>query len=808
MQSTTPLVEKLEMYVSFHASEDERNRQVFQNYLHNTLNLTKAEWFAEKLSPAIHALLTETGEQHNTIVDEVFLKWREEKETIMNPETAPKPKHRIVTEDDKRWEAPDVAKAEDLTKINTSPPEDKAIRKDVLFFGPSTDISSINDCLNDVVTQDDDGKISYEAPGTVALVDDGDYDLLIQSSMGRVVEPAKEGPKPSRKSDRDEDALRRQMFVAQSAPQGAAPVPGRLPKEYFYNGQKHGLMPLNPEDIVGDKHVKFHHGDLKFLSMLLRGHELEDHPLVFDKGCWTDVDALLNHFNACRDRRCGIRQILRAAKADKKGRIRLQGIDIPMRETIGQPLFPVRIRVSQGHNKKLVKDADTDLFLASRFYSLLDDSQAERMSSVKDVTVLPFNQVPKKLYHRTNERGMSGILQGGMIPGCAKSDWLKHYLSEVHIHDTSYKSWMRSNQPIEVTIDPTKAMEAGCESFVTETEGVLTRGTIPPSCVISAVDTTKKDLPLYVAKDDTATREGEPGSSFRAKRDYEETASASSAPPPKQAPTAPKAVASKKMPKSSPKPSAAPTAKLEDVIIDDDEATRKGDPLDAVKVDDDEGDTTDAGEEEGYPLGSHPCAQCQSVVANGMLFCLRRRAPQTDESAKVTKRFFDNIKLRKRILATAAAGANKPIEALLTADLHHMRGGSKKRGRMRVEAATIRDAKDRRQRAAKLNCPSVAERFDKDDQFKTRMMQEGRNMENMQKFDYLSIAILPDPGRSGEQRHLRAGSHYTSDYGQATGVAPAKLVFYAHAKWSPYARSGHGGISQSSSLLRDCRGQC
>ena len=177
-QSATPLVEKLEVYDSFHASEDERNRQVFQNYLHSTLNLTMAEWLAEKLSLAIHALLArykhrETGEQHNPIVDDVFAKWREEKETIMNPETAPKPKHRIVTEDDRLWEAPDVAKAEDLTKVNTTPPEDKAIRKDVPFFGPSTDISSINECLNDVVTQDDDGKIS-EALGTVALVDDGD----------------------------------------------------------------------------------------------------------------------------------------------------------------------------------------------------------------------------------------------------------------------------------------------------------------------------------------------------------------------------------------------------------------------------------------------------------------------------------------------------------------------------------------------------------------------------------------------------------------------------------------------------------
>eukprot|EP00439_Symbiodinium_sp_Y106_P002047 s5693_g1.t1 len=105
--------------------------------------------------------------------------------------------------------------------------------------------------------------------------------------------------------------------------------------------------------------------------------------------------------------------------------------------------------------------------------------------------------------------------------------------------------------------------------------------------------------------------------------------------------------------------------------------------------------------------------------------------------------------------------------------------GSKKRGQMSAEAATILDAKDRRQRAAKLNYPSVAERFDKDDQFKTRMMQEGRNMEDMQQFDYLSYAVLPG---SEEQRHLRAGPHYTSDYGQATGVAPAKLVFYAHCE--------------------------
>ena len=64
---------------------------------------------------------------------------------------------------------------------------------------------------------------------------------------------------------------------------------------------------------------------------------------------------------------------------------------------------------------------------------------------------------------------------------------------------------------------------------------------------------------------------------------------------------------------------------------DDDEATRKGEPLVDAKIGDEEGDTTDAGEEEDYPLGSHPCSQCQTLVTNGMLFCLRCKAPQRSD---------------------------------------------------------------------------------------------------------------------------------------------------------------------------------
>ena len=45
--------------------------------------MTKSEWLAEKLAPAVHALLPrfthqEIGEDHNPIVEATFAKWRED----------------------------------------------------------------------------------------------------------------------------------------------------------------------------------------------------------------------------------------------------------------------------------------------------------------------------------------------------------------------------------------------------------------------------------------------------------------------------------------------------------------------------------------------------------------------------------------------------------------------------------------------------------------------------------------------------------------------------------------------------------
>ncbi|CAE7831496.1 pntA [Symbiodinium sp. CCMP2592] len=278
VQTTSSLVEKLEMYDSFHAREDRRNRELFQTYLHATFNASRSEWLAQKMTPCVRALLVryehfETGSgANNPVLEDVFQQWRAEKDQLMNPKQA---KPMQVTQEDKMWEAPDAADATDVTKISKKLPMDKAIRKDVPRIGATTDVSAVAECINDIVTQDADGKVSYNTPGTVELVDEGEQVDPIPSSIGRVIEPA--APKKTKKSDRDEDAMRRLMFIDESAPQGAAAMP-ELPNEYFYNGKKHLMKPFNPEDIVGDRHVTFKHGDLKFLTKLLRGHEMDDFP--------------------------------------------------------------------------------------------------------------------------------------------------------------------------------------------------------------------------------------------------------------------------------------------------------------------------------------------------------------------------------------------------------------------------------------------------------------------------------------------------------------------------------------------------
>ena len=133
--------------------------------------------------------------------------------------------------------------------------------------------------------------------------------------------------------------------------------------------------------------------------------------------------------------------------------------------------------------------------------------------------MLSADDAPKKIYHRTSRSGLQSILKGGIVPGAKRSGRALCYFSAYRLNDAQYQSGVRSNMPVEIPVDTMKAIAAGCEFFVSDSDGTLTRSSIPPECIISAVDTSKKDLPLFVAESSGATVTGEPDHVFRAKRD-------------------------------------------------------------------------------------------------------------------------------------------------------------------------------------------------------------------------------------------------------------------------------------------------
>ena len=150
---------------------NEHNREVFTAYIHATLSVSRAEWLAEMMQIAIRPLRrqfkhVEPNNAGNPSATKALRDWRAEKEKIKAARQGVviKRAHTEITEEDKAWEQPDVAKAADLTTLPTTPPPDKAIREDVPDFGPTTAVEGIAECVNDVVVQDADGNVTYQPP--------------------------------------------------------------------------------------------------------------------------------------------------------------------------------------------------------------------------------------------------------------------------------------------------------------------------------------------------------------------------------------------------------------------------------------------------------------------------------------------------------------------------------------------------------------------------------------------------------------------------------------------------------------------
>ena len=101
------------------------------------------------------------------------------------------------------------------------------------------------------------------------------------------------------------------------------------------------------------------------------------------------------------------------------------------------------------------------------------------------------------------------------------------------------------------------------------------------------------------------------------------------------------------------------------------------------------------------------------------------------------------------------------------------------RGQMSYEAHTIRNAKDKVQRALKIrgtNYRDLADRFDTDPTFAARQAEHGLTRTDMRRLQVYSTGFLPAPGRTRQQVILGAGSQ--ADFRASKSEVNAKLVIY------------------------------
>ena len=85
-----------------------------------------------------------------------------------------------------------------------------------------------------------------------------------------------------------------------------------------------------------------------------------------------------------------------------------------------------------------------------------------------------------------------------------------------------------------------------------------------------------------------------------------------------------------------------------------------GEPSFAFDVD---SNTTGAGDEEIFPFGSYPCASAKLWSPEAWLVCLRCKAPQTDDPAIATERFFENKSSTIVCLLRQQLGPGSPLKA-------------------------------------------------------------------------------------------------------------------------------------------------
>ena len=489
----------------------------------------------------------------------------------------------------------------------------------------------------------------------------------------------------------------------------------------------HGYLTTLTASLLPKKNI------LHRISGLLRGHCSEGLKKKFDDNLYVHISDLMHELHELFPNQIPMPWSLRVWVAiianDEKSRFSALAVrELPNAESIGIRLCPIKIRAAQGHQAQLLEGRNPDT-LARLVYCNEEHKQFYDESLVQHGN----RQMPKRIFHRTYPQAVESIIKYGLIPGgrgLSESGRKHLFFSPLRVNETGYVSGVRADAPVEIAVDIGKAVEAGVDFILTDSDAILTANHIPNDTLLWVInDKEGKTIwtPPAIQAETTATQSSQPTSSQEARPTTE---------PAEPSNVVPVGVAIK--------------------IEDDNAATVDGVARDQVF--NAAGNSADP----RYPVMSgyfvqvrtYPCPRCQFELVDGMLSCgqcsyiiQQQRASNRDSVIRNKRAEFLSDLAAKRGLAVTD-------QNLLDSYQGH---DIVQRGTQSPVAQIIRRAKDRRGHANRQGFWNVLHRFKTDNTYAAILTATGRTEQDVAEIDLAATLHLPHRARTSSQRVVGQG---------------------------------------------------
>ena len=635
--------------------------------------------------------------------------------------------------------------------------------------------------------------------------------------------------KRARKDERLAEVARNEVIAAQGAANmrrwqdclDFAEMTGVVLHDYWNSSpskdEADAYLVVNQSDMTpGLAKPRIDPGVRNFITGLIRGNFIdkgEKFRLHSWEGPWVLALEVLQVTNRIKRVNLGLGTLLEMACHDNKGRLSFKGPMDHTADTIGQPAFPVYIRCVHGHHENLARTFAAEE-IAVGWLSPYTSEGLDRFDNAlrEERPIIPIEKAPPRLYHRTTHDAAFSILADSLQPGFGGSGKAHCYFSGQPLEEAKTKAGVRANLPVEIVFDTAEVLAAGCEVFVTESEGFLTGDNVPGHCILFINDDVKdvnlwsrtggiyaadeaqeaagSESPTKVEADQPANQEPASGSQatpttgpeFLKPPAYEATETSSVAEheevPPvmmeteQEVPIAETDATMPSVEERPPVPEGTPIVPTElTTTVSHISSTSiinivqdvQGKAVHAYQQEVHRNEPIHYGGTEAKPtaafLESINCCHCGTRCLDGQRICFGCGGPVKPGQLRRQNSRTQLARGREAMINQLADDNNAP-----RVFLSKLKSASKDvagRGMASFEGDSIRKAKLALGKAKKLGFQTILERFTKDNTYACSLTNNGITRRSVRVMDCLVQAYLPNPGRTTTQRAMAVGSNAT-----------------------------------------------